>query len=79
MSEERTSSTETVTIYVRLLNEGTDVLRPVAARRISDTEFLLLQPEDYDPFDEQWEFPPGSVVHSRPEIRRGEQVLVATS
>ena len=45
-------------VYVRLLEEGTDVWRPVAAKRLPDGSFELEEPEGYDPEDEAWEFPP---------------------
>lgn len=50
-----------VTIHVRLLNESTDVWRPVKAATVAFA-FELLAPEDYDPETETWEFPPGSNV-----------------
>jgi hypothetical protein len=50
---------ETVTVYVKLLEEGTDVWRPVEAQHLHDHCFLLLgKPED----DEMWEFSSGSTV-----------------
>jgi hypothetical protein len=66
------------TIYVHLLDEGTEVLRPTAARQISDLVFLLLEPEDYDEEDEEWQFPPGSLVRCVAQVREQEPVLVAT-
>jgi hypothetical protein len=49
-------------IYVSLLDEGVDVRRPVPALPVGDDTYVILQPDDYDPADERWEFPPGSVV-----------------
>jgi hypothetical protein len=53
-----------VPIYVRLLEEGTDCSRPTQAKRIGNDLFKLLPTHDYDPDDEHWEFPPGSVVRA---------------
>jgi hypothetical protein len=47
-----------VVVYVRLLDEGTDVWRPVRARALPDGTFWLLEPNGYDPNAETWEFPP---------------------
>jgi hypothetical protein len=50
------------TIYVRLMDEGTEVFRPAPAVQLSDRVFRLLESEGYDPEDEKWEFLPGSNV-----------------
>lgn len=49
-------------IYVRLLNEGTEVFRPVNAVRVTDDTYTLGDEWGYDPSDEEWEFPPGTTV-----------------
>jgi hypothetical protein len=59
MSAEKDSSTE---VYVRLLNEGTEVYRPVPSRRIADDIFLLCGNDIYNRAYEEWEFEPGSAV-----------------
>jgi hypothetical protein len=56
------SSTERVTVYVRLIGEGTDVSRPTEALCLGKGLFRILPTPNYDPEDETWEFPPGSVV-----------------
>jgi hypothetical protein len=48
-----------LTIYVALLDEGTDCWRPVAAEHISADLFRIA---DEPPEDEQWEFQPGQIV-----------------
>ena len=50
---------EIVTVYVRLLDEGTDVWRPVQAKPLLDQRFLLVGAPDGD---EVWEFPSGATV-----------------
>ena len=65
------------TVYVHLLNEGTEVLRPVQAREVSDMVYLLLRPEDYDEEDEEWEFLAGSTVWCATQVREDEALLVA--
>jgi hypothetical protein len=61
MSVRQDSDTEVV-VYVRLLDEGTDVWRPVRATNLPDGSFRLLEPEGYDPNAETWEFPPSTKV-----------------
>lgn len=48
--------------FVYLLEEGTDVYRPVKFKAISQDVFEVLETDDYDPTDETWEFAPGSKV-----------------
>jgi hypothetical protein len=71
-----TTILDRTTVYVRLLNEGTDVWRPVAATRIG-SGYLLNGPQ---PDDEEWEFKPGESVIC--DLRRFEgkpdEFLVAT-
>jgi hypothetical protein len=66
----------TVTIYVALLDEGTDVWRPVQAQRQGDGSYLIVSSNDA-PDDEKWQFPTGSTV--RCELRKlsGGDRLVA--
>lgn len=52
-------------VFVRLVGEGTDVWRPTQARKRKDGSFELLPTPDYDPADETWEFPPGSIVGTK--------------
>jgi len=78
MSGQRTTGTETV--YVKLLDEGVDVWRPVPATRLPDGSFELSQPEWYDPEDEIWEFPPHSRVKcTAKSFADGQAGLVAVA
>jgi hypothetical protein len=77
MSVETASSTSSVTIYVPLLNEGTSVVRPTQGVELGDGAYRVLPTEEYDPSDEEWEFPPGSLVKCDREIRNGREILVA--
>ncbi len=77
MSEETVSCTTSREVFVPLLNEGTRVLRPAQAISCGDMQYKLLEPDDYDPDDEQWEFPPGSEVECRIEAFSGREVFVA--
>jgi hypothetical protein len=63
------------TIYVRLLDEGTDVWRPVEAVTVAPGVFEIA-PGAVVPDDERWEFGPGERVQCR---LREDGVLVATS
>ena len=61
MSAHQDTDTDRV-IYVRLLEEGTDVWRPVPATALPDGTFKLSVPAGYDPEAEVWEFPPNARV-----------------
>jgi hypothetical protein len=65
------------TIYVALLDEGVDVWRPVAARRLSPDRYLILD-QGYDRTIERWAFEPGTMVRCRAQDREGSQILIAT-
>ena len=64
-------------IFMPLLDEGTQVWRPVPAHKINDTTFIVLRPKDYDPDNETWEFPPGSTVVCEKRRLSDETVLAA--
>jgi hypothetical protein len=49
------------TIYVRLLNEGVDVRRPIQAEHLADHIYRILD-QPYDRSIEHWEFEPGDHV-----------------
>lgn len=72
MSEDQ--GLDTRTVYVRLLDEGTDAWRPTAAVELGKNEFLLLGPV---PSGEFWEFPPGSSVCVEWKTLSGIRSLVA--
>jgi len=65
------------TIYIRLLDEGTEVFRPTEAEELAGGLFMLLPTPDYDPDDEHWEFGPGSLVRGVIRQLEGDAVLVA--
>ena len=71
------SDTKFVTIYVALLDEGTDVWRPVQALPVGDDKFVLIRPYDYDDEDETWEFLPGAIVRGETSVRGGESLMYA--
>jgi hypothetical protein len=77
MSAEMVSSTEIRPVYVPLLNEGTSVVRPTQGIRLGGDIYRVLPTPDYDPNDEEWEFPPGTAVECVRETRNGQEVLVA--
>lgn len=52
------------TIQMPLLNEGTDVWRPVEATQLSTDTYRV---EGEMPADEEWAFAPGSVVRGVPK------------
>jgi hypothetical protein len=66
------------TIYVKLLDEGVDAWRPVAAEQTGETEYTILGAAP-DPELERWEFRPGDRVQCASVERFEGRVLVAVS
>jgi hypothetical protein len=64
------------TIYVALLDEGTEVWRPVAAEELHNGVFRIVA-ERPDLNDERWQFPPGAVVCCEQRELSGGPALVA--
>jgi hypothetical protein len=77
MSAETASSIKTIEIYVPLLNEGTEVMRPTTGLVLAPDVIEVQPTRDYDPTSEDWQFPPGTKVKCVPEMRAGRQLLVA--
>lgn len=67
---------QTETIYVALLNEAAEAWRPVVAARRSGGRYEILSRND-DPDDEQWQFPPGSLVRCEERSLPQGRFLVA--
>lgn len=66
------------TLHVRLLNEEAAVWRPAPVAPLEGGLFKILPPDHYDPEDEEWEFPPGSIVACKETITDdGYEILVA--
>jgi hypothetical protein len=65
------------TIYIRLFDEGTDVLRPTEAEMLANGLFKVMPTPKYDPDDEKWEFIPGSIVRGVIRKLEGQAVLIA--
>ena len=68
---------DTETVYVELLNEGTTVYRPTQAQPLGDGVYLVMPTVNYDPEDEEWAHPPGSRVRCSRETLDGQELLVA--
>lgn len=66
------------TIYVYLLNEGTDVWRPVDAVHIAGDSYRIVG-NNPNPDDEQWEFTTGQVVSCEVRELSGGPCLVAVT
>lgn len=67
-----------VKIYVRLMDEGVPVARPTYGEVIKDHIVRILPTENYNPDDEIWEFPPGTVVRCERKISPdGKEALFA--
>ena len=71
--------TKKVTIYIPLLEEGVKVSRPTLAEDLGNKLFKVLPTDDYNPEDEVWKYPPGSIVTCEKEVRDGETILIANS
>lgn len=67
----------TRTIYVPLLDEGTPVVRQTEGESLGQNLYRVMATSNYDPDDEHWEFPPGSVVRCVVEAKGGQEILVA--
>jgi hypothetical protein len=79
MSARQATSTDAA-VYVRLLDEGTDVWRPVPALAFPDGTFQLTKPEGYEPDAELWEFSPDARVKCSPRrFADGEEGLVVVA
>lgn len=57
--------TNRVRVYVRLLNEGTEVFRPTRAIALGDGLIKLMATPDYDSENEEWEILPEATVRIR--------------
>jgi len=68
-----------VEIYVNLLEEGTACSRLTQAHVLEHGLFRLLPTDNYDPDDEHWEFPAGSIVHGKEVRRDGKSTLLAVA
>jgi hypothetical protein len=77
MSEKTASSIDTLVLYIRLLNEGTEVMRPTTGRLLAPNLVQILPTSDYDPAVEEWEFPPGTKVRFVTETQGDREVFVA--
>ena len=65
------------TVYVRLLDEGTPVWRPVLAEPVGSNCYRLRGPK---PEHESWEFAPGEVVRCEHRLfQAGETALSAVA
>jgi hypothetical protein len=64
-------------IYIALLDEGVNVWRPAPAWKVEDSTYIILRPDEYDPEDEHWEYPPGSTVVCEPRTTDQGTILAA--
>lgn len=66
-----------VEIFVRLLDEGVDVWRPVEAERIYDDVYVIAE-QPYAREIERWEFEPGEEVACELIDSSDGRILAAT-
>jgi len=79
------NASPSVTIYIELLDEGTDVWRPVSAQKKGPATYEILSnnPKPEEKLENWGEFQPGDLVHcraqvlSRPKLRLSKIGLVA--
>ena len=76
MQRQRDRASASCIVYVRLLDEGVDVRRPVEARKLGVDVYRILE-QAYDRDDETWEFEPGSTVRCEFSTLNGREVLIA--
>ena len=65
----------TVRIYVKLVDEGADVWRPVDADHLGGDEYQILSERTNK--NETWQFDTDDVVRCRTRLLDGESCLVA--
>lgn len=78
MSEALALITNETQIYIQLLDEGTRVFRPTNALILEGGRFRVLPTPNYNPNNENWEFPPGTVVICETVTKQGKTFLYAT-
>ena len=66
-------------LYIKLLDDGTVVYRPVPAIKLAQNIFRIGGESIYDPEDEIWEFKPGAYVVAEEQEVGGEFVFVAVN
>jgi hypothetical protein len=64
-------------IYIRLLDEGTETVRPTYGEIVGENIFRVLSTDNYDPDDETWEFTPDTIVRCEKEIWSDKEILLA--
>jgi hypothetical protein len=64
-------------IYIPLIDEGTEVIRPTFGLSLGGDTYRVLATPTYNPNDENWKFPPGSIVRCAREMRDGSEIFVA--
>ena len=68
----------TARVYIELLEEGTDTIRPTRAVTLGERRYALLPTPGYDPENETWAFLPGAVVKAEEKrLEDGTQILLA--
>jgi hypothetical protein len=71
------ATSKRVEIYVRLLDEGTEVSRPTYALDLGNGLFRLEPSPSYDPEVETWEFEPGAEVRGELQSTDSGSYLMA--
>ena len=67
-----------ITIYVALLDEGTNVWRLVPAETVGPNLYRIAPDAPYNRADERWQFEPGEQVRcERRTLADGAQTMVA--
>jgi hypothetical protein len=73
---ERVTDGSVTTIYMPLLNDGTDAWRPVEAMKIGDLGYMVTESA---PPSEEWAFQPGHILRCEERQLSGEAKLVAVA
>ena len=68
---------ERINLYMRLVDEGVDVWRPIETEPLPNAEYRILGPV---PDGEAWEFQPGAIVRGQQrKVSSGVEGIVAVS
>ncbi|MBY0406770.1 MAG: hypothetical protein K2Q01_03700 [Rickettsiales bacterium] len=71
------TDTKTVEIYIQILGDEEGTLRPTQAVALDDNRYKVLPIPNYEQADEEWEFPPGTIVSCETRSYRGKNYLLA--
>ena len=72
-----TKKEKQIEIFIPLLDEGTNVVRPTLGEKIRENIYRILPTDNYDSEDEKWKYLPGTVVRCEIQKWEGKELFVA--